>query len=203
MIGFQEEELFLEEIHLQPTKSLFSNNSIESRADISAIKTGIEALKATKTATILNWVPSVSAFGFYEWNTEDVGKFDNENYFAGVKLSWNIFSGSQNIFKKKQQKIAIEKNETILQETLEKTTIEIQQTTDNIEIVKNAIQVYETALLQAEKSFEIRRNRFEQGLEKASDVLQSESMVSTLKLKLLETKYQLQTLQFYLEFLTK
>ncbi|WP_196887912.1 TolC family protein [Aureivirga sp. CE67] len=203
LIGFDKENLYLAEIQLQPTLSTVSENSVESRADINAMKTGIEALKASKTATTLNWVPSLSAFGFYEWNTEDIGKFDNENYFAGVKLSWNLFSGSQNIFKQKQQKIAIEKNETILKETLEKTTIEISQTKDNIEIVKNAVQVYETALLQAEKSFEIRRNRFEQGLEKASDVLQSESMVSTLKLKLLETKYQLQTLQFYLEFLTK
>ena len=59
------------------------------------------------------------------------------------------------------------------------------------------------ALQQSEEAYRIRNNRFQQGLEKTSDLLQAATQMSQKELELLQAVFEYNITKEYLQFLTK
>ena len=63
------------------------------------------------------------------------------------------------------------------------------------------LETVQLAIKQAEESLRIRSNRFEQGLEKASDVLMAETTFAEKKLQEFQTILEFNIANLYAEFL--
>ena len=59
------------------------------------------------------------------------------------------------------------------------------------------------AFEQSQEAYRIRSNRFTQGLEKTTDLLQSETLQSQKELEYLQAVFEYNFAQEYLQFLTK
>ena len=68
---------------------------------------------------------------------------------------------------------------------------------------ENKLSLTRLALEQAEESLRIRANRFEQGLEKTSDLLAAEAQFSQKQLEYAQTIFEYNYAQAQLEFLIK
>jgi outer membrane protein TolC len=68
---------------------------------------------------------------------------------------------------------------------------------------KNRLDLNELAVQQSKESLRIRKNRFQEGLEKTSDLLQAETQFSQKELEFYQTMYEYNYAQAYLKFLTK
>lgn len=87
--------------------------------------------------------------------------------------------------------------------TFQKAKWELEKAQRMFSDVENKLKLTKLAMQQSEESLRIRTNRFAQGLEKATELLQSETLYSQKQLEYLQTVYEYNYTLAYLQFLTK
>jgi outer membrane protein TolC len=67
--------------------------ALRDRADVQAAAVNVDIAGGTRSAVIARYLPSVGAFGRYQW--ANVGGFTGEatSWAAGVGVQWNLFDG--------------------------------------------------------------------------------------------------------------
>lgn len=184
---------------------LFSENSnfSENRADILAMKSGLEAQNKMVSMNKKELLPRLNAFGEYNLNDKDIVGFGANGFMVGLSLSWDIFNGNETFNKIKQSKISFEKSQTEMQLYIEKNQLELQKLKRDLTSNQAKIQLAKTAKEQAGESLRIFENRYTQGLEKTSDLLVSQATDLEKQVNYLEAvkDYNLSVIQ--IEFLTK
>lgn len=184
---------------------LFSENSnfSENRADILAMKSGLEAQNKMVSMNKKELLPRLNAFGEYNLNDKDIVGFGANGFMVGLSLSWDIFNGNETFNKIKQSKISFEKSQTEMQLYIEKNQLELQKSKRDLTSNQAKIQLAKTAKEQAGESLRIFENRYTQGLEKTSDLLVSQATDLEKQVNYLEAvkNYNLSVIQ--IEFLTQ
>lgn len=170
-------------------KKLLENhqNFSETRADILAMKEGIEAQNKMVSMSRNALLPRLNAFGEFNYNDKEIFDFNVNGYLAGVALSWNVFDGNSSLNKMKQAKLNVQKSQDDLQLYVEKETLKLQQAKRDLVLHAHKITLAETAKNQAKESFRILENRYNQGLEKTSDLLISQATDLEKQVNYLET----------------
>lgn len=194
----------------QPTDSLSQKiileneqNFSETRADILAMKEGIEAQNKMVSMSRNALLPRLNAFGEFNYNDKEIFDFNANGYLAGVALSWDIFDGNSSLNKMKQAKLNVQKSRDDLQLYVEKETLKLQQAKRDLALHAQKITLAEAAKNQAKESFRILENRYNQGLEKTSDLLISQATNLEKQVNYLEAvkDYNLSVIE--IEFLTQ
>lgn len=128
---------------------------------------------------------------------------DAKGYLIGAQLSWNILDGSKRIGKSQKSKAEYDKAELHYRQYISKSQMELEKAQRMFSDVENKLKLTKLAMQQSEESLRIRTNRFAQGLEKATELLQSETLYSQKQLEYLQTVYEYNYTLAYLQFLTK
>src|SRR5690606_24220906 len=81
----------------------------ENRADILAMKSGLEAQGKMVSMNKKGLLPRLNAFGEFNYNDKDIVGFGANGFMAGLSLSWDIFNGNETFNKIRQSKITLEK----------------------------------------------------------------------------------------------
>lgn len=186
-------------------KMVLDPNTIfsENRADILAMKSGLEAQNKMVSISKNGLLPRLNAFGEFNYNDKEIVGFGANGFMAGLSLSWDIFNGNETFNKIKQSKISVEKAQTEIQLYIEKNQLELQKSKRDLTSNQAKIQLTQTAKEQAEETLRILENRYNQGLEKTSDVLVSQATQLEKQVNYLEAikDYNLSAIQ--IEFLTQ
>src|SRR5690606_38771500 len=175
----------------------------ENRADILAMKEGV---KAQNKMVTMNWnavLPRLNAFGEFNYNDKEIFDFKAKSYFAGLALSWDVFDGNSTLNKVKQAKVQVQKSQDELELYVEKETLKLYQAKRDLALHADKIVLTEIAKDQAKESFRIIENRYNQGLEKTSDLLTSQATNLEKQVNYLEAikDYNLSIIE--IEFLTQ
>lgn len=193
-----------------PTETLtqnlvFSENSSfsENRADILAMKSGLEAQNKMVSMYKKALLPRLNAFGEFNYNDKDIAGFGANGFMVGLSLSWDIFNGNETFNKIKQSKISVEKAQTEIRMYIEKNHLELQKAKRDLLSNQAKIQLAKTAKEQTAETLRIFENRYTQGLEKTSDLLVSQAAELEKQVNYLEAikDYNLSVIE--IEFLTK
>lgn len=186
-------------------KMVLDPNTIfsENRADILAMKSGLEAQNKMISMNKNRLLPRLNAFGELNYNDKDIVGFGANGFMAGLSLSWDIFNGNETFNKIKQSKISVEKAQTEMQLYIEKNQLELQKSKRDLASNQAKIQLTKIAKEQAEETLRIFENRYTQGLEKTSDLLVSQATDLEKQVNYLEAikDYNLSAIQ--IEFLTQ
>ena len=184
-----------------PLDLLSATEIPESRSDLKALSLQLEASDHQLKSSKSSFLPKLNAFGSYEWNDSSPFGTQANNYLVGGKLQWDIFQGGSRMGK--MQKAAAQRNiaELSYQEKIAAGHQQLTQVQNGIRLASKQIDVSEQALAQAEESYNVRRDRYEEGLEKTSDLLMAESMLMEKKLNKIRSLNQYQQLVFNLEML--
>lgn len=196
---------------LKPTDSLKINHLMEAenasiseeRSDIRAMELATEARKEMYTADKMSFLPRLNAFGSYELYDEDMFQGEASGYIAGIALSWDVFQGSKRIGKMQKSKAEYEQAKLEYEEYVSKSTLELNKARRALKDAENKLELSELAMQQSDESLRIRTNRFEEGLEKTSDLLSAEAKYLEKELEYYQTIYEYNYARAYLEFLTK
>jgi outer membrane protein TolC len=81
--------------------------------------------------------------------------------------------------------------------------LELNKTNRLLKDAENKVNLSKLALEQSQEAYRIRSNRFTQGLEKTTDLLQSETQTAQKELEFLQAVFEYNFTQQYLQFLTK
>ncbi|TRX66575.1 TolC family protein [Carboxylicivirga sp. M1479] len=174
------------------TQVSFSFNnatSIFNRSDVLAMQYGLEAHKKMNKSDMLKFAPRINAFGSYNMYDADFGGFGADSYMVGVKLQWRIFNGGKNIGKYNQSKANYNKAMVSYQDYVAKENMELSKASRAIAVAESQLLSYNMAAEEALESLRIRSNRYDQGLEKTSELLMSETKAEESLLKQLNAIY--------------
>ena len=81
--------------------------------------------------------------------------------------------------------------------------MELNKTNRQLKDAENKVNLSQLALEQSQEAYRIRQNRFIQGLEKTTDLLQSETQMIQKELEHLQSVFEYNFTKQYLQFLTK
>ncbi|MGN5953983.1 TolC family protein [Sphingobacterium lactis] len=186
-------------------KSLPNDQQVfsQDRADIKAMRSGLEAQWQMVDMNKKKLLPRINAFGEYNFNDKNIIGFGSNAYLAGISLSWDLFNGNETNNKIKQSKISYAKSESELQVYVEKNELELQKAKRDLTANQAKITLSETAHQQADESLRILENRYGQGLEKTADLLVAQAKTIEKQVALLEAikDYNLSIIQ--INFLTQ
>ncbi len=173
------------------------------RKDIKANAMAAEAQKQMYNSSKLNFVPRANAMASYEWNDPEFFGFGANNYLIGIQLSWELFGGYKNIGKIHREKALYEKATLQQQKYIDQSEIELNKAKRQLDDALNGISLASLALEQSEESLRITSNRFQQGLERTTELLFAETQFLEKELAYYESVFNLNFAQAYLEFLSK
>lgn len=186
-------------IVIESTTTLLSNN----RKDIQAMDKSSEAYGKMLQSTKMNFLPRLNAFGSYELYDQTLFGTNAKGYLVGAQLSWNVFDGYKSIGKMEKAKADFQKATLENQEYKAKSQLELSKANRQLKDAENKVNLSKLALEQSQEAYRIRSNRFTQGLEKTTDLLQSETQMSQKELEFLQAVFEYNFTQEYLQFLTK
>ncbi len=195
----------------KPTEELENSITIESNAttlsenrkDIQAMNLSTTAYQKMMLSSKMNFLPRLNAFGSYELYDDSLFGTAAKGYTLGAQLSWNVFDGFKSIGKMEKAKADFQKAEIENQQYKAKSQLELNKTNRQIRDAENKVNLAQLDLEQSQEAYRIRSNRFTQGLEKTTDLLQTETQMFKKELDFLQAVFEYNFTQQYLQFLTK
>jgi outer membrane protein TolC len=188
--------------NLQLSEALIPGKINENRSDYMAMDKANMALSEIVKSEKKTILPRLNAFGVFETNDDSPVSMDASNYLIGAQISWNLFDGMQRSAKVQRAKAKLHKGQIEKQKYVAENKAAFQKALRMKDQARIKLNTVKLAVEQAEESLRIRSNRFEQGLEKASDVLMSEASYSEKKLQELEIILEINIANLYAQFLS-
>jgi len=175
----------------------------ENRKDIQAMSKSTDAYKKMMLSSKMNFLPRLNAFGSYELYDKNLFGTSAKGYLIGAQLSWNVFDGYKSIGKYDKAKADFQKAEVETDQYKKQSQLELNKTNRQLKDAENKVNLSQLALEQSQEAYRIRQNRFLQGLEKTTDLLQSETQMIQKELEHLQSVFEYNFTKQYLQFLTK
>jgi outer membrane protein TolC len=175
----------------------------ESRSDLQAMQNVSEAYKQLYKADKMTFLPRLNAFGSFELYDDKIFQADANGYLFGAQLSWNLLEGTKRFGKAKKSKAVFERSQLEYEQYKSESQVELNRAKRMFLDAKNNLKLTNLALEQSKEALRIRKNRFEEGLERTSDLLMAETQYAQKQLEYYATIYEHNYALAYVQFLTK
>ncbi len=172
-----------------------------SRSDMQALRLRSEAARQTLRAGRMSFLPRLNVFGSYDLNDRALFGANGRSWTFGATLQWNLFDGFRRIAGVERAKAELQKSRIALEDRTLRNQVEIDAARRGIEQAQRRLELARAAVAQARENLRIRTDRYAQGLEKTTDVLNAEVLLADQELAHLETLYRYYVNVFQLELL--
>ncbi|KUJ54626.1 TolC family protein [Chryseobacterium aquaticum] len=194
---------------LKPTESLEYQESIVennptlniNRKDLQAYQKSLEAYDLMIKSSKAKFLPKLNAFGSFEMYDNKIAQFDANGYLAGIQLSWNVFDGLKAKSEQEKYKAELSKTQTEIQQYQKQSELELNKISRQVQDAENKVNLTQLAWEQSKEAYRIRKNRYDQGLEKSADLLTSETQMSQKELEHIQAIFEYNTALEYYNFL--
>ena len=171
------------------------------RKDLQAFRKSLESYDYLVKSSEAKFLPRLNAFGSFELYDNKPYQFNANGYLVGVELSWNIFDGMKAKSEIAKYKADLAKSETEVAQYQKQSTLELTKAFRQVADADHKVKLSKQAWEQTAEAYRIRKNRYEQGLEKASDVLNAETLMSKKELEYHQSVLEYNTALEYYKFL--
>lgn len=171
------------------------------RSDLRALAAQADAAALNARARKAAFLPSLNAFGTYEWNDDAPFGTQAENWTVGAALTWTPFAGFDRIGAVQQARAERRRAELAYDDQVQRTAVDLAAARRAVEEALAQRDQAAAAVAQAEESLRIRTDRFGEGLERTADVLTAEALLAEQRLTYTQALYQVLVSVFRLELL--
>ena len=194
---------------LKPTETLeYKGNLVEndfslntSRKDLEAYNKSLEAYDLMVKSSKSKFLPRLNAFGSWEMYDNKIAQFDANGYLVGLQLSWNIFDGLKSKSEQEKYKSERSKAQTEIEQYTKQSQLELNKAARSVQDADSKVTFTKQALEQSKEAYRIRKNRYDQGLEKSADLLSAETLMSQKELEYEQAIFEYNTAWEYQKFL--
>ncbi len=190
-----------DELNLQLSINLEEEN-LANRKDIVAMQLSVDAYEKMHTAAKMKYLPSLNAMGNLQYFDEDVFGTDAQNFFVGATLNWNLFEGGSRIAKNQKMKARYNQAQLEAKDYISSANIELKKAKRNLQEAENRLNRNLLSLEQAQEVFQIRKNRFNEGLERTTDLLNAETQLANQELLYNQSIFEFNLAQLQVQFLS-
>ena len=194
---------------LKPSEKLeFQNQILDNtaslnfnRKDLQAYQKSLEAYDLMIKSSKAKFLPKLNAFGSFELYDNKFAQFGANGYLAGIQLSWNVFDGLKAKSEQEKYKAELTKAQTEITQYNKQSQLELNKSNRQVQDAENKVNLTKLALEQSKEAYRIRKNRYDQGLEKSSDLLMSETTMSQKDLEYQQAIFEYNVALEYYQFL--
>lgn len=172
-----------------------------NRKDLLAYNKSLEAYDWMMKSSKAKFLPRLNAFGSFEMYDHKIAQFNANGYLAGIQLSWNVFDGLKAKSEQEKYKAERSKAETEIEQYSKQSQLELNKAGRQIEDATAKLTFTKQALEQSKEAYRIRKNRYEQGLEKSADLLSAETLMSQKELEYQQAVFEHNVAVEYEQFL--
>ncbi len=152
----------------------------DNHPQIAALRQEVAALESEAGVARRDWLPDVALTGRYLYARPNPNFFLEQDQFrgnweAGLALRWDVWDGGQRSAAADGARARLRAAEARLEHTQREITRNLEREMLAVEGARAAVDAADHALRQAEASFEMARERFEEGVVLSSDVLEAEA----------------------------
>lgn len=205
LLGETKQVIYKPEEELEGTVEVSAMEEVVpgTRKDLMAMEQSTEAYRKMMQSGTSGLLPRLNAFGSYELYDTQVFQTVAKGYTFGAQLSWNIFDGYKTLGKAAKAKAEYQKAVLETAQYKAQSQLELNKTNRQLRDAENGVQLAKQAYEQSAEAYRILHNRFEQGLEKTTDLLNSETLMFQKELEHLQAVFQYNTTKSYIQFLTR
>ena len=174
----------------------------QERADIQAMQLATDARESLYKSDKMTFLPTLNAFGSYQLYDKEIFQFGANGYVFGAELKWNILEGTKRFGKTQKTRATFEKSKLEYEQYVSKSQLELNKTKRLLTDAQSKLKLTQLAVEQSEEALRIRTNRFEEGLEKTTDLLIAETQYAQKQLEYYQTIFEYNSTNAYLKFLT-
>ncbi|WP_103665237.1 TolC family protein [Gracilimonas amylolytica] len=175
---------------LQADAAVATNDFEVNNAQTRAIDYKVQAAKKMVRASEFSFIPKINLFGSYEFNDNEFAGFDASSYMIGANLRWDIFSGFSKVGKVMEAKADYRKAQSMQESHRLDQENKVRQAMRSIDHATKQISLTEQAIEQSTEDVKIRTNRYVEGMERTTDLLEAETKLAEAKLKNVMALYQ-------------
>jgi outer membrane protein TolC len=181
----------------------FSNELTEGRKDLLAMDMSVEGSEHMLKSQMKASLPRINAFGNYQiYDNKPLG-FGASGYLVGLQLSWNVFDGNRNVGKVQKAQASLEKTIIERDQYKQESQMELNKAKRQLFDAESKVDLAQKAFEQKKEAYRIRKDRFESGLEKTTDLLMAETQMFQKELEYLQAIFEHNYTKEYLRFLTR
>lgn len=159
------------------------------RSDIQAMEKQVEAQQHMLASAKKSFVPRLNAFGSYEVNNPMDFADAQHGYAVAIQASWSLFNGNRNRSAIQKAEVNLDAYSTSLEQYVAQNELQLQVARRTMLNALNRIALAEKAIEQSEEILRIKTDRYEQGLEKTTDVLLAETDVAQKEMDYVEALF--------------
>jgi outer membrane protein TolC len=112
---------------------------------------------------------------------------------VGVSLNWKVFDGGNNLAEAKRSNAMFVKSSMDLEKAKQEAALELTKAQRAVKLAKNRMTLLELAITEAEESYRLTNDLFEEGTETVVHLLGAEALRSKKQLE-----YQVAIYQYYI-----
>jgi outer membrane protein TolC len=171
-----------------PTIDVPSTSAPVTRPELDAARQQRQAAEAALQKARGGHLPSVNAFGRYDYDHGWRFNGGGDSYAAGVELQWNLWDGKLTRGRVQEAQAALDaalEEERKLQLAID---LQIAQARLQLQEVDQRLEVTSKATAQAEESADLTRARFEQGLALATQLIDAETALTAARVRRAEAE---------------
>jgi len=142
------------------------------RADLQSLIEQSYAADAARKASRSGYLPSVNLVAAQEWNSDTVG-IKNRNTMMGLMVDMNLFAGGSDRARIRVAEAQAASIDMMIHDKRQQIGNEVRQAWRAVQTAEMRAHSEAEALSQSEESVRIKTLRYQQGLEKTSDLLAS------------------------------
>jgi outer membrane protein TolC len=172
----------------------------EDRSDLMALRHQTEAARKNLWVRRGEWIPRLNLFGVTQWDDEAVFGTTKNHWTAGFVLEWRLLDGLGQRGRAGQAGAKAAAAETQYREARARSTMEIRRARRSLMTARERVGVAEKAADQSRESLRIVEARFQQGLERVSELIDKETASTNAALRLQRATYDFKIAQSELKF---
>ena len=161
------------------------------RADLRALRAGLEARDAGVRRARSQWLPSVGAFGNLGWHDPDVGVANGPTHWtAGVVVRWLPFRGLADVGLLRRAEAEREAARAELAAAERRARAEVRAAAAERDAARAGVTAAESALAQAAQAARAAASRYAEGAAVITELLAVRAAESSQRLARLQALYQ-------------
>ena len=166
-------------------------SALSRREELRQADAGIRVAEAQRKLANSSFLPSVALAVDYgvQGNTY---RFDSNHdvAIASLSFSWNVFNGGQDVAKRQQASIEVERGELRRKEAEHQIEMQVRQAYDATTVARRAIDAAKDRLNAARRSFELVARRHAEGMAPQIEYIDARTSFTNAELNFIITRYQ-------------
>lgn len=167
------------------------DRAVRRRDELAGLEAGIEASDAGVRVATASYLPEVSLALDYGFQGRDLsfGR-DRDFWTASLVLSWNLFNGGQDAAARHAAQADAQRLRLRREEAEDLVRLDVRQSYRAARVARDAIATAEDRLAAAQRSFELVRRRYEEGLATQVEFLDARTTLTSAELNRVVTVYR-------------